>query len=63
LVRLERAVSRLTERESALHDELATHSTDYAKVADLDARLRELRAERERAEEEWLALAEQVDAV
>ncbi|HEV7713346.1 MAG TPA: ABC-F family ATP-binding cassette domain-containing protein, partial [Asanoa sp.] len=32
LVRLERAVSRLTERESALHDELATHSTDYAKV-------------------------------
>jgi ABC-type multidrug transport system ATPase subunit len=63
LVRLERAVSRLTEREAVLHDELATHSTDYAKVADLDARLRELRAERERAEEEWLALAEQVDAV
>jgi ATP-binding cassette subfamily F protein uup len=63
LVRLERAVSRLTEREAALHDELATHSTDYAKVADLDARLRELRAERERAEEEWLTLAEQVDAL
>ncbi|MEV4618083.1 ABC-F family ATP-binding cassette domain-containing protein [Asanoa sp. NPDC049573] len=62
LTRLERAVSRLTEREAALHDELATHATDYAKVADLDARLREVRAERERAEEEWLALAEQVDA-
>ncbi|GIF49705.1 ATPase subunit of ABC transporter with duplicated ATPase domains [Asanoa ferruginea] len=62
LVRLERTVSRLTEREAALHDELATHATDYAKVADLDSRLRELRAERERAEEEWLTLAEQVDA-
>ncbi|HTF08369.1 MAG TPA: ABC-F family ATP-binding cassette domain-containing protein [Asanoa sp.] len=62
LVRLERSVSRLTEREAALHDELATHATDYAKVADLDARLRELRAEREHAEEEWLTLAEQVDA-
>ncbi|MDG4822744.1 ABC-F family ATP-binding cassette domain-containing protein [Asanoa sp. WMMD1127] len=62
LVRLERAVSRLTEREAALHDQLATHATDYAKVAELDGQLRELRAERERVEEEWLELAEQVDA-
>ncbi|MEV0713536.1 ABC-F family ATP-binding cassette domain-containing protein [Asanoa sp. NPDC050611] len=62
LTRLERAVSRLEEREAALHDALATHATDYAKVAELDGQLRELRAERERVEEEWLALAEQVDA-
>jgi DNA repair exonuclease SbcCD ATPase subunit len=62
LARLERAVSRFDEREAALHDELASHSTDYAKVAELDAQLRDLRAERERTEEEWLALAERVDA-
>ncbi|MEV4537427.1 ABC-F family ATP-binding cassette domain-containing protein [Asanoa sp. NPDC049518] len=62
LVRLERAVSRLEERETALHDQLAAHATDYAKVAELDAQLRDLRAERERTEEEWLALAERVDA-
>jgi ATP-binding cassette subfamily F protein uup len=62
LVRLERAVGRLEEREAALHDELAAHATDYAKVAELDGQLRELRAERERVEEEWLALAERVDA-
>ncbi|SNT19848.1 ATPase components of ABC transporters with duplicated ATPase domains [Asanoa hainanensis] len=62
LVRLERAVSRLDERETALHDQMAAHATDYAKVAELDAQLRELRAERERTEEEWLALAERVDA-
>ncbi|GIF64793.1 ABC transporter ATP-binding protein [Asanoa ishikariensis] len=62
LVRLERAVSRLDQRETALHDEMATHASDYAKVAELDAQLRDLRAERERTEEEWLALAERVDA-
>jgi ABC transport system ATP-binding/permease protein len=62
LVRLERAVGRLEEREAALHDAMATHATDYAKVAELDGQLRDLRAERERVEEEWLALAEQVDA-
>ncbi|GIF70549.1 ABC-F family ATP-binding cassette domain-containing protein [Asanoa siamensis] len=62
LVRLERAVSRLDEREAALHDEMATHATDYAKIAELDGRLRDLRAEREQVEEEWLALAEKVDA-
>ncbi|GAA1884701.1 ABC-F family ATP-binding cassette domain-containing protein [Asanoa iriomotensis] len=62
LTRLERAVGRLEEREAALHDALATNATDYAKVAELDGQLREVRAERERVEEEWLALAEQVDA-
>ena len=62
LARLERQVQRLEQQESGLHDELAEHATDYAKVADLDARLREVRGERERVEEEWLSLAERVEA-
>jgi len=60
LVRLERAIERLTRREAALHDELATHATDYEKVATLDAELRAVRAERDAAEEEWLTVAERV---
>ncbi len=61
LARLERQVGRLEQQEEALHGELAAHATDYAKVADLDARLKAVSEERARAEEEWLALAEQVD--
>jgi ABC transport system ATP-binding/permease protein len=62
LARLERQVGKLEKQEDALHDELAAHATDYAKVADLDARLKAVSAERARTEEEWLALAEQVDS-
>ncbi|MGC1210753.1 MAG: ABC-F family ATP-binding cassette domain-containing protein, partial [Micromonospora sp.] len=62
LSRLERQVSKLEQKEATLLDQLATHATDYAKVADLDAQLKELRAERERTEEAWLALAEELPA-
>ena len=62
LARLERQVGKLEKQEDALHGELAAHATDYAKVADLDARLKAVSAERARTEEEWLALAEQVDS-
>jgi len=60
LARLERTISKLEQREAALHEELAAHATDYQKVAELDAKLREVRAEREAAEAQWLELAEQV---
>ncbi|GAA5193138.1 ABC-F family ATP-binding cassette domain-containing protein [Rugosimonospora acidiphila] len=60
LARLERLVGRLEEREAALHERLAEHATDYEKVTELDAQLREVRAERAQTEEEWLALAERM---
>ena len=47
-------------REATLHDQLAAHATDYAKVAELDAELRTVVAEREAAEEAWLLLADDV---
>jgi ATP-binding cassette subfamily F protein uup len=37
---------------------MAEAATDYEKVAELDAKLRELTDERERLEEEWLTLAD-----
>ncbi len=60
LIRLERLVSRLGEREAALHEQLAEHATDYEKVTELDAQLRAARDERTRTEEEWLSLAERL---
>ncbi|NUR72747.1 MAG: ABC-F family ATP-binding cassette domain-containing protein [Hamadaea sp.] len=60
LVRVERALSKLGDREEKLHKQLADNATDYEKVASLDADLRALIAEREALEEEWLTLAETV---
>ncbi|SDY03251.1 ATPase components of ABC transporters with duplicated ATPase domains [Micromonospora pattaloongensis] len=60
LARLERQIGKLEQKEAGLHEQLAAHATDYGKVAELDAQLRALQAERARAEEEWLLLAEQV---
>jgi ABC transport system ATP-binding/permease protein len=60
LARLERQVGRLEEQEARLHEELARHATDHEKLTELDARLREVRAERERTEDAWLTLADEV---
>jgi ATPase subunit of ABC transporter with duplicated ATPase domains len=60
LARLERAIGKLEQREAALHSDLATHATDYARLSELDAQLRQVRAEREAAETQWLELAERI---
>jgi ATPase subunit of ABC transporter with duplicated ATPase domains len=60
LARLERQVGKLGEREARLHDELATHATDYEKVTALDAQLRAVQEEKARAEDAWLVLADEV---
>jgi ATPase subunit of ABC transporter with duplicated ATPase domains len=60
LNRLERQIGKLDQRETTLLGQLATHATDYAKVAELDGQLKEVRSEREQVEETWLLLAEQV---
>ncbi|MFA1541166.1 ABC-F family ATP-binding cassette domain-containing protein [Actinomadura monticuli] len=58
LDRLERRLEKLAGQESALHEQLAAHATDYAKLQELDGRLREIQAEAAVVEEEWLMLAE-----
>ncbi|MDM4722405.1 ABC-F family ATP-binding cassette domain-containing protein [Micromonospora sp. WMMA1363] len=62
LAKLERQVGKLEQKEADLLDRLAAHATDYATVADLDAQLKDVRAEREQVEEAWLALADQLPA-
>ena len=56
--RIERRLDKISSLEKDLHDRMAEAATDYEKVADLDAKLRELTEERERLEEEWLTLAD-----
>ncbi|HEV7193404.1 MAG TPA: ABC-F family ATP-binding cassette domain-containing protein [Jatrophihabitantaceae bacterium] len=58
LTRLERQIATLEKREAALHDELVRHATDFARVAELDAQLRDVLADREAAENTWLELSD-----
>ena len=58
LVRLEREISRLDDRERKLHARMAEAAGGYQEVTELDDRLREVVSEKERLEEEWLHLAE-----
>ena len=60
--RLERELARLDARQAELHELLAEHATSYERVAELDAELRELTAERARVEDAWLAAAELLEA-
>ncbi len=59
--RIERALERLTKRELELHEQMAANATNYPHLADLTSAGRELAAERERLEAEWLEAATLLD--
>jgi ABC transport system ATP-binding/permease protein len=61
LARVERRLERVAAEEARLHEDLAAHATDYARVAGLDESLRALARERDQLEEEWLAVAEDAE--
>jgi len=61
LERVERQLTRLAEREVALHEELAAHAADYEKLSLLDRELTELVAQRDTLEQEWLETSELLD--
>ncbi|MCK8680157.1 MULTISPECIES: ABC-F family ATP-binding cassette domain-containing protein [Streptomyces] len=58
LQKVERQLDKVAEREGKLHASIAENATDFAKVAELDAELRALAAQREELETRWLELAE-----
>jgi len=60
LSRVERAIARLDERERSLHGALAQAATDPASLQTLGAELRTLHADKARAEEQWMELAEAI---
>jgi ABC transport system ATP-binding/permease protein len=63
LVRLERQLGRLDQREASLHEALAEHAADYGRLSELDGQLHAVRVEREQTERAWLELAERVPDV
>ncbi len=58
LQRIERQLSKMSDRETLLHAQIADNATDFEKVAKLDKELRELIVERDVLEMRWLELAE-----
>ncbi|MER7051665.1 MULTISPECIES: ABC-F family ATP-binding cassette domain-containing protein [unclassified Streptomyces] len=58
LQKVERQLDKVSEKETKLHARIAENATDFAKVAELDAELRELAGQREELEMRWLELAE-----
>jgi len=61
MARVEKQLARLHAEEEQLHAQLVEHASDFEKLAELDSRLRQVTAEREALEEEWLAAAEVVE--
>ncbi|GAA3742491.1 ABC-F family ATP-binding cassette domain-containing protein [Salinactinospora qingdaonensis] len=56
--RLERRIDRLGSREAELHELMAQAADDYTRLAELDAELKTVSAEKGELEELWLAEAE-----
>lgn len=61
LARLESQLARAARRIDAVHTAMASHASDYERLAELQASLAELEAEQEELEEAWLEAAENLD--
>ncbi len=59
--RLERAIEKLAERESALQHQMAASAADHAQLITLQGELQGLLTEREQLEESWLELSESLE--
>ncbi|MEV6277907.1 ABC-F family ATP-binding cassette domain-containing protein [Nocardia sp. NPDC051832] len=61
LGKLERLIGKLDEREAKLHAALADAATDADKLMSLGAELKQVRVDKEAAEERWMELAEDAE--
>ncbi len=61
VARLERQIAKIDQREREIHASLAEHAADYEKLAELDAVLREVLAEKAALEDLWLEAAALLD--
>jgi ATP-binding cassette subfamily F protein uup len=60
LSRLERQLDKISGRETSLHAAMADAASDYGRLASLDAELKDLQAQKESIELEWMELAERL---
>ena len=58
VTRLERQISKLTERERKLRDQMVDSASDHVRLGELQAAIDELAAEREALETAWLEAAD-----
>lgn len=58
LQRIERQLDKVSEKQAKVHAEMAENATDFALVAELDSKLRELATQQEELESRWLELAD-----
>ncbi len=61
VARIERQLAKVDQREADLQAQAAEHASDYERLAEIDAELRAVIAEKSALEEEWLALAAVLD--
>jgi ATP-binding cassette subfamily F protein uup len=61
IARIDKQLGKLADREEELNGALAEHASDYAKLAELGDRMRDLATVREALEEEWLEAASLLD--
>ena len=61
LARIERQLAKIAAAEQKLHESIAAHATDYAKLTELDAELRALGDERAELEAAWFEAAERAE--
>jgi ABC transport system ATP-binding/permease protein len=62
LQRLERQITRLSERETQLSVQLAENATDYEKLTELGAELRAVQVDKAGLEDRWLTVAAELEA-
>src|SRR6185437_6390859 len=60
--RLERTIEQLAGKEAALEEQMAASATDHGRLAELQAELERVAAEREQLEAGWLELSESLEA-
>ena len=58
LNRVERQLGKLAEQEAALHEKMARAVEDYGRLAELNAQLQGIAAEKEELELAWLEASE-----
>jgi ATP-binding cassette subfamily F protein uup len=61
VARLERALDKLADRETALHEDMAASATDHTRLRELQAELTTLLTERETLEAAWLETSEALE--
>jgi ATP-binding cassette subfamily F protein uup len=59
--RLERSIEKLGERERGLHEQMEESASDHTRLADLQAELEAIAAEREQLEAAWLETSESLE--